>query len=576
VEHVTEKLPFRLSFDEIEKRFGVGTRVYWHFLTFIIVTNALLAIVMGASFLQYLSTDRAESIGLVHCFEVSAKYFLVRDSDVDVAAGQLQPLRLLLAPDSQQEMSRNNLVVDGRVNTRFGFGELFISSYIEQNNRNAWIATASIAVLLTHIFPFAFYFYIKKYVVANRQNEYDNPFAFSGLETTQIPGNDRYTELQRTIRIFGSVGVYLSLLLISFIVIFFLEDLNREQRGEYKLAGIDILDIVITLVVTIINAVFAAIAGLLTRFEKHLTYSSYRRSHTLKLYSFKILNVCAMYAAVGVVAISSACPYFDSGRKFLTLIITDLVVQNGIELLMPQITMRVLPLISSKFSGTGSDESRRPEFDLAQEYLELFYRQFIIYVGFTVFPLLPLCGLIVNLIEYPLDKFRLTKVCQRPKRVDVSLKWLLAILLMCNAIIAFALPPLGTIWILVGRVWPYEAHPGVCPVFGEPVIDDRDRSSAVQPAYEPICRSINQEFNSRFSLTSNSTCTFLADFDNLDDNCSTLVSQLYDRITALPIDLSNSTTNVTTNATCGQMITKCIFPFENTTVGGRVLPRFVP
>lgn len=44
-EHVVVSLPFRISFDEIEKQFGVGTRVYWHFLTFVIVSNAILAVV---------------------------------------------------------------------------------------------------------------------------------------------------------------------------------------------------------------------------------------------------------------------------------------------------------------------------------------------------------------------------------------------------------------------------------------------------------------------------------------------------------------------------------------------------
>ena len=47
-----------------------------HFLTFVIVTNAILAVVMGASYLQYLGGDRSESIRRVHCFEVSAEFFL--------------------------------------------------------------------------------------------------------------------------------------------------------------------------------------------------------------------------------------------------------------------------------------------------------------------------------------------------------------------------------------------------------------------------------------------------------------------------------------------------------------------
>ena len=42
--------------------------------------------------------------------------------------------------------------------------------------------------------------------------------------------SNSYTELNRTIRIFGSIGVYISLLIISFIIIFVLEDFNRENR----------------------------------------------------------------------------------------------------------------------------------------------------------------------------------------------------------------------------------------------------------------------------------------------------------------------------------------------------------
>jgi hypothetical protein len=153
VEHVTEKLPFRLSFDEIEKRFGVGTRVYWHFLTFIIVTNALLAIVMGASFLQYLSTDRSESIGLVHCFEVSAKYFLVRDSDVDVAKGasaaaQAAACARLAAGDVARSISWSTVA-----STR----ALALASSSSRRTSSRTIATPgspphAIAVLLTHCF----------------------------------------------------------------------------------------------------------------------------------------------------------------------------------------------------------------------------------------------------------------------------------------------------------------------------------------------------------------------------------------------------------------------------------------
>lgn len=93
-------------------------------------------------------------------------------------------------------MSQTVSRVNG-TDTSFSIAELFISSYTFVNNRTLWIVCSSIAVVLTHLFPIAFFQYIKRVVLGNRQNEYDNPFAFSGLENEQIksthPGRSRFT-----------------------------------------------------------------------------------------------------------------------------------------------------------------------------------------------------------------------------------------------------------------------------------------------------------------------------------------------------------------------------------------------
>ncbi len=50
--------------------------------------------------------------------------------------------------------------------------------------------------------------------------------------------------------------------------------------------------------------------------------------------------------------------------------------------------------------GQGSNDSVRPEFDLAEEYLEVMYRQFILYLAFAIIPLAPVLGLICNVVAY--------------------------------------------------------------------------------------------------------------------------------------------------------------------------------
>ena len=42
-------------------RFGVGTRVYWHFLVFIIVTNAILALVSKNQNFKILKNQKNEN-----------------------------------------------------------------------------------------------------------------------------------------------------------------------------------------------------------------------------------------------------------------------------------------------------------------------------------------------------------------------------------------------------------------------------------------------------------------------------------------------------------------------------------
>jgi hypothetical protein len=47
----------------------------------------------------------------------------------------------------------------------------------------------------------------------------------------------------------------------------------------------------------------------------------------------------------------------------------------------------------------------QPEFDIAKEYMELFYKQFIICLGMTVFPLITLLGMLSYILEYMLDRY---------------------------------------------------------------------------------------------------------------------------------------------------------------------------
>jgi len=140
--------------------------------------------------------------------------------------------------------------------------------------------------------------------------------------------------------------------------------------------------------------------------------------------------------------------FHTTGSKFLVMILVDVKVFNGVEFGIPLIKTFLRNHISRLKKNTGSDESVKPEFDIAQEYLEIFYRQFIIYLGMTVFPALAILGFIANILEYPLDRIRMLRICQRPKRIDLSMKRFLLFWLILIAVAATFAPPQGAFWVM--------------------------------------------------------------------------------------------------------------------------------
>lgn len=105
----------------------------------------------------------------------------------------------------------------------------------------------------------------------------------------------------------------------------------------------------------------------------------------------------------------------------------------------------------------------QPEFDVAEEYLAVLYRQFIMWIGMTTFPLITVVTLFANLLELHRltslglkevvahvtaprrvvkDRYRLFRVCRRPPNTSDSLRRFLVFYLILIAIFAFASYPL--------------------------------------------------------------------------------------------------------------------------------------
>jgi len=115
------------------------------------------------------------------------------------------------------------------------------------------------------------------------------------------------------------------------------------------------------------------------------------------------------------------------------------------------------PLIFYAFKKWFTDDERKKgndalyeTFDVSFEYLHLLYRQFIVFLGMSIFPLVSVLGLVAFLVEYRCDKLRFLKLSKNPHRMNGSMKFWLVVFLFINAVLAAASFPNGTIWILSG------------------------------------------------------------------------------------------------------------------------------
>eukprot|EP00727_Mastigamoeba_balamuthi_P002553 m51a1_g12295 hypothetical protein (619) ;mRNA; f:318779-321401 len=201
----------------------------------------------------------------------------------------------------------------------------------------------------------------------------------------------------------------------------------------------------------VVRIIWGLIVLKLTNLEKHRSWGSFKKHMLMKTYLFKVFNLLIVYVCRWLVprydivhtffstihidkspdvVIEDRCGLVALGDQFLMFLAVDLIVSNIIEL--------VLPPLKAALSASKGTTPEKPEFDLAEEYLEIIYRQFMIYLAFPYFPMITLLGVFGNLLEVVIDRYRLFRVCKKPPRLDGSMKTQNTFFLFMNALFAIA------------------------------------------------------------------------------------------------------------------------------------------
>ena len=230
------------------------------------------------------------------------------------------------------------------------------------------------------------------------------------------------------------------------------EYIPDASLGVASFTSISVWDFLVVLANNVLDFLGRYVAGWLTHLEAHKRRITHSRHKTVKLFVFKFVVVNTMYITQKLVYVArgyytSECPMRPVASKFLVFMVMNLTVGNLSNWLVPLVLHRRV-----RRAQRRSRPYKPVQFDIAFEYMELFYRQYVMYLGMTVFPAIVPIAIIINLIEYASDKYRLLLLSRETKKVVLSAFNQWAYFVPCTmsvlAVLAFVFWPDGAMWSL--------------------------------------------------------------------------------------------------------------------------------
>lgn len=398
-EHKKQRFNMNLSDDDVEKYFGIGIRLYFNFLKFLIKGNFAL--------------------------------FLVS--------------LLIVIPHINTSISLNLKNVAGEKSNILDY--LFIST-LQEKDKPYWITFMVLTQIIAFLFAPLYSLKTKKFFKDKNINDDDD----IQIESDIIEENKQYTQ-SRKLRKIISLSIFLASLAIPISITYFMlvnvapkaYEINLFNKFKYVQYIQLALAAACSGIVSIFNLLWKKTCLKLTNFEKHDTYTNFRRFNLFKLVIFKVASLFSLYTIRYMVdQYRNSCMVYAMAVQYLLLFLLEITIGNVGEIFIPKLIN--LYRKSKNQRKENPDSDFQPEFDTSEEYLELIYRQYILYVAMSIFPLVILIGLLANIIELYIDKYKLFKQCQKPPRTRASNRKFLIGYLMLMWFLALVTPPTGAIY----------------------------------------------------------------------------------------------------------------------------------
>ena len=329
-------------------------------------------------------------------------------------------------------------------------------SYVSSTHLPLWRIVNMLSIALTFAFPIFYYYKTHSYYQQRGIADEDK------LSNDVITENVKITSMQRIPRYALTYSVFLVSMVLQAAALIGLDtwalrmtDVKQEDGGSFRLT---VLQTCASILITLARTAFDTLTPILTDYEKHEKISK-RRSHNMfKFMLFRLSSVFILTFLQGYN--TKECPIGVLGNMYLVYVMTDLILSNLLEW--------AVPIASWVFRSTttkSNAQDTRPAWDTDQEYMEIIYRQFVIYSGLASFPMVTFIGLIIAALEIYLDLARLIYVCKKPQRTVRSMKGMVTAYMILSALLAVANwggASLYTIWGNYWCTWPQGCN--TCPI----------------------------------------------------------------------------------------------------------------
>jgi len=278
-------------------------------------------------------------------------------------------------------------------------------------------------------------------------------FIMNGVEAIQITEQNKIQQRKKYIGRFFSGCIFLGLLIINSFVNYVVYTFPRYDN-QY------LISIALSGALTLFNIVWKLICHRVTKMERHEYYTDFYRSYFVKTYCFRICSTMILFGISRLSVFSSSdipaqCQFSSLSQLYTVTLFSELASAfwNSIILkyLMSNKKLQNAFLFLICKKNMFGDDEYMPEFVLVEEYVDLLYKQLLVLLGVTVFPLMALGMSFTLLIKLFLDRVQLKWYCRKVAITNSSFKTILIFLNFLNVFLAVFLPPTGVLWIVLGK-----------------------------------------------------------------------------------------------------------------------------